>query len=66
MALGTDNFRTNTLTRHVESNDHKLLFKAPCESQNMKTASQKALNEKEKPVIVALKAMFWLFQENLL
>ncbi len=36
MALGTDNFRTSTLKRHVERADHTRALSAPKEEANMK------------------------------
>lgn len=65
MATGTDNFRTSTLTRHVQGSDHQLLSAAPKEKERMKTCTKAALTKQEQALIVAFKSMFWLCQENL-
>jgi hypothetical protein len=65
MAVGTNNYKTSTLTRHVDSSDHKMLAEGPKEATNLKKASTKMLDRKEKTIEVALKAMFWLCKEGL-
>ena len=65
MAQGTNNFRTNTLTRHVSGSDHQWAVAAPNEQKRMSVAAEKALSKEEEAVQVAMKAVFWLCQESL-
>ena len=65
LGVGTDNFRTSTLTRHVDTKDHELLVSAPESAANMKKAQKTALTKREEAVVAAFKGMFWLCQENL-
>ena len=65
MAIGTDNFRTSTLTRHVQGSDHQLLSASPKEKERMKTCTQAALTKQEQALVIAFRCMFWLCKENI-
>ena len=64
LAQGTNNFRTNTLTRHILSADHKQTVSVDDERKNMQVAARRALTKEEDSVQIAMKAVYWLAQEN--
>ena len=65
LAIGTNNFRTSTLTRHVSHLDHKRVIAAPKEKTHMDAAMSKAQSKAEAGVTIAMKAVFWLCSESL-
>ena len=65
MAIGTDNFRTSTLTRHVQGSDHQLLSASPKEKERIKTCTQAALTKQEQALVIAFKCMLWLYKKNI-
>ena len=65
MTRGTQNFKTSTLTRHISSADHSRAVEAPKQRKDLKTTVEKALTKEEEAVVVAMKAVFFLVQEDL-
>ena len=65
MTEGTRNFRTGTLTRHAEGGDQENALLVENMKSDFSKAVKKALSEKEAAVTIALKAVYWLAQENL-
>ena len=65
LTSGSDNFKTSTLTRHVASADHQRAILAPTGRQEMKSAVGKALNNEEEGIILAMKVVYWLTQEDI-
>ena len=65
MTLGTQNFKTSTLTRHIKSADHTRAIQAPKQRKEMKAAVEKALTKEEEAIIVAMKAVYFLVKEDL-
>ena len=65
MTQGTDNFRTSTLTRHLDCDDHKRAMDAPRNKKQMIEARKRAFSKEEEAVFVAMKAVYWLCQESL-
>ena len=65
MSIGTGNFRTSTLSRHVSVSEHQTLVSAPRERKNLEKAVAVVATREEKAVTVAMKAAFWLCTENL-
>ncbi len=65
MAVGTDNYRTSTLTRHIQSSDHKASLVAPQRREEMRKAVAKPLDREEKAILVGMKVAYWLAQEGL-
>ena len=64
MATGIgSNFRTSTLTRHLNNKNHLMALDAEKEQENLKVATQKALTKEEAAIQVAMKAVFWLASE---
>ena len=61
----TCNFRTSTITRHVNSTDHKELLNAPVYAAQFEKSINKALSKEEKGVSVAVKTVYWLAKEGL-
>ena len=65
LTKGTNNFRTSTITRHLDTEDHKMAIAAPAAAESMKTAQKQAFSKKEEGVLVALKVMYWMCKEGL-
>ena len=65
MAIGTNNFRTSTLVRHVETEDHRRIIAAPKEKANMAAVLGQARTKVECGIVIAMKAVHWLCKENL-
>ena len=65
MALGCDNFRTSTLTRHLKTDDHQSILAVPKERTAMETVLQTAQSKEEIGINIAFKAVYWLAQENI-
>ena len=65
MTLGTQNFKTSTLTRHIKSADHTRAIQAHKQRKEMKAAMEKALTKEEEAIIVAMKAVYFLVKEDL-
>ena len=59
LAVGTDNFRTSTLLRHVELPEHQTLAQAPKERQNMASFMEYTLTNEEKAIWVAMATVFF-------
>ena len=62
---GTCNFRTSTITCHVNSTDHKELLNASVYAAQFEKSINKALSKEEKRVSVAVKTVYWLAKEGL-
>ena len=62
---GNSNLRTTTLDRHAAGGDHRAAIAAGNMQGDLRKAINKALSEKEKAVIVGLKAVYWLAKEQL-
>ena len=65
MAIGTNNFRTSTITRHIESDEHQRIITTPEQSKAMEVALKQAQSKEEKALMIAMKAVFWIAKENL-
>ena len=69
MGMGTDNFRTSTLTRHLEHSDHKMALNAPKERQNLEKSVNhifsKKENAKENAILLAMKTVYFIAKEGL-
>ena len=63
MAIGTDNFRTTTLQRHISSSDHKMAIAAPSASKSFDTAIVNAKNKEQTGIIKCLQTVYWLAKE---
>ena len=61
---GTNNFRTTTLTRHAQSNDHQLSV-IPKSADLIEVVSKAALSDNESAIIVAFHCVYWLASEDL-
>jgi len=62
---GTTNFRSSTRERHVAHHDHVDALRADAMQGEFQRAARKALNEKEEAVLVGLKAVYWVAEEQL-
>ena len=65
MSIGTEYFRTSTLSCHVSVSEHQTLVSAPREWKNLEKAVAVMATREEKVVTVAMKAALWLCTENL-
>jgi hypothetical protein len=54
---GTNNFRTTTLTRHAQSNDHQLSV-IPKSADLIEVVSKAALSDNESAIIVAFHCVY--------
>lgn len=66
MAVGTSNFKTITLQRHVESCDHKRAMFAPRGRQDMNVILQKSFSDQENCITMCMKIVFWMAKESIL
>ena len=64
MTTGTSNFRTSTLTRHADHNDHKAAVLGDTLRPCFQKAVNNALSENEQAVTVALKTVYFLACED--
>ena len=62
---GTTNFRRSTLERHAESIDHRNAIEAKVLRQSMTQATEKAVSEKEKAILSAMRTMYYVIKMNL-
>ncbi len=65
MAKGTNNFRSSTVERHIECQDHQLLVNSSKGKHDFQVVSEKAHSKQEEAVMIALKCVFWLVKEDL-
>ena len=65
MTNGTDNWKASTITRHIASGDHQRAILAPTEWKMMQKAVGKAMNKEEEAIILAMKGVYWLTQEDM-
>ena len=64
MSIGiTTNFRSYTLTRHVDHKHHRIARDAPKQPENFEAATKKAFSKQDAAITVAMKAVFWLAKE---
>jgi len=63
LATGTDNFRTTTLIRHVNSPDHRAALVAPVASRSLDTAIANVESKEERGILSCLKTVYWLAKE---
>ena len=62
---GTTNFRRSTLERHAESIDHRNAIEAKVLRRSMTQATEKAVSEKEKAILSAMRTMYYVIKMNL-
>lgn len=60
---GCTNFRTSTLTRHVESQDHQNALEEVHMASNFERAVVTSVTLQEKTVVSALRTVYWLGKE---
>ena len=60
MAIGTDNFRTTSLQRHISSSDHKTAIAALSASKCFDIATVNAENKEQTDIIKRLQTVYWL------
>jgi len=65
MTSANSNFRTSTLTRHADSNDHKAAVLADSMAPQFAHAVKNLQTSKEKSIIDALRIVFWLAKEDI-
>lgn len=65
MALGTDHFRTSTMTRHVEHPDHKLVMQGLVMQTSIERAFSKSVDNETAAVTTAMKAVYYIAKEHL-
>lgn len=63
LALGTDNFKTTTITRHVDSGDHKHAISASISRDNFEAAVAAADSKEVLGLHVCLQVVFWMAKE---
>ena len=63
LALGTNNYCTSTLSRHVTHAEHKRAVKAPEEKKNLEKTVQNVATKEEGGIMIALEAVYWLCKE---
>ena len=59
------NYRVSSITEHSDTSDHRKAIKVPFLKSAFEKATQKALTDKEESIIVALKTLNWMVQENI-
>ncbi|XP_048236880.1 zinc finger protein 862-like [Haliotis rufescens] len=64
MAVGTNNFKTTTITRHITSADHQRSVAAPFEQKNLKAAVSGAKSKEERAIVTCLKVVYWMAKEG--
>ena len=62
---GCKNYRVSSITEHSDTSDHRKAIKVPSLKSAFEKATQKALTDKEESIIVALKTLYWMVQENI-
>ena len=60
---GCTNFRTSTLTRHIESQDHQNTLEEVHMASNFERAVVNSVDLQEKAVVSALRTVYWLGKE---
>ena len=65
MTTGTSNFRTSTLTRHADHNDHQAAVLGETLRSCFQKSVNNALSENEQAVTVALKTVYFLASEDI-
>ena len=66
LAVGTDNFRTSTLTRHVKQHpDHQFLLLGNSMQKSTKKAIEKTTGKETRAVNTAMKALYYIAKEYL-
>ena len=63
LSLGTNNFKTTTLQRHVVSQDHKSAVSNPGERSNFEEAVVCADSKEESAIMLVMKVVYWLAKE---
>ncbi|XP_033742471.1 transmembrane protein C17orf113-like [Pecten maximus] len=64
MAVGTNNFKTTTIQRHLESADHKRAIFAPLGRQQLDAAVSSVDTKEEKGIVNCLKVVYWMAKES--
>ena len=65
MALGTSNFKTTTLDRHLKSNDHRTALSFPRAKENLDTAIGNADTKEEKSITLCMKLVYFMAVEGI-
>lgn len=65
LTRGTDNFRTSTLQRHLESVDHRDAAQEEAFKKDFKTACEKLLSGKDAGVKTFMMVAYWLVKEEM-
>ncbi|XP_006822333.1 uncharacterized protein C17orf113-like [Saccoglossus kowalevskii] len=65
MTKANANFRTSTLTRHAECNDHKAAMMSDSMISDFQKAVKNVHTEKENSLLVAIRVVFWLAKEDI-
>ncbi len=62
---GTNNFRTSTLTRHVESSDHQEALNEIALRHDFETSFSRSMSEKEQATLMQMKTIYWMVKEGI-
>lgn len=65
MALGCNNFKTTTLTRHIDSSDHKRALRAETERENLEKTINKMDSKEYSGIILCMKVVYWMTKEGI-
>lgn len=60
MTEGCETFKTNSMTRHENTSDHKSSIKAPELRIDFQTAVKKANTNEDLAMLMAIKSVYWL------
>ena len=62
--LGTDNFQTSTITRHISGGDHKAAVCSSEQAGDLKKSIEKQLSDKEQAIISAMKCVYFMIKQG--
>ena len=64
MAMGTNNFKTTTIDRHIVSNDHKTALSFPKAKQDLDIAIANAESKEETSIMLCMKVVYFMSVEG--
>ena len=65
LTRGSDNFRTSTLQRHLDSADHRDAVQELAFLKDFQTACEKSLSGKDEGVKTFMMAAYWLVEDEM-
>ncbi len=65
LTVGSDNFRTSTLVRHLCSTDHKQAVRDSLLRRDFSVAADNLISQKEEAIGCAMSCVYWLAKEGL-